>query len=460
MPRWRVLAVGIACVVVAVWAGIARATLVNVVANTFETIAGAPFSGEVGSFESTIPPNVGIPFSASINWGDGTAADAGTVAFLGPSQRNTFLYRILGSHTWASPGSYTLTVAVREANGPPGTGTGTVRVLAAPPPPQPPPPPPQPPPPPPSADLELTQTQTPKNPKPGDRLTYRLRVDNNGPDAATGVILTSGAPPGSVFISATVAETPTALARSVPGECTGTNPIVCDLGTLQPNGAALVTHVVRLTRPGVARNSATVEAQEADPTPDNHEQAQAVPVVVPPPQAGRTVNAARVSGQVFVRRPGTQQFVPLGALTQIPNGSLVDTRRGRVRLFIAGPGGVTQSAVFYDGLFTILQKRVVGAFAELRLQGGNFKGICAAKRFLAATKPKKPVRRLWGDGKGRFRTRGRYSSAAIRGTKWLTQDRCDGTLTRSVLGSVTVVDFRRKRRVILRPGQSYLAPAP
>jgi hypothetical protein len=173
------------------------------------------------------------------------------------------------------------------------------------------------------------------------------------------------------------------------------------------------------------------------------------------------VNAARVSGNVLVRRPGATQFVPLGGLTQIPTGSLVDTRRGRVRLFVAGRGGVIQSAVFWDGLFTILQQRVLGAFAELRLAGGNFRAPCKPLRTTQASrKPKKPVRRLWGDGKGRFRTRGRYSSAAVRGTRWLTVDRCDGTLTRVVRGSVSVVDFRRNRRVVVRAGQTYLAQGP
>jgi len=32
-------------------------------------------------------------------------------------------------------------------------------------------------------------------------------------------------------------------------------------------------------------------------------------------------------------------------------------------------------------------------------------------------------------GGGRFRTRGRYSSATVRGTDWTVTDRCDGTLT-------------------------------
>ena len=53
----------------------------------------------------------------------------------------------------------------------------------------------------------------------------------------------------------------------------------------------------------------------------------------------------------------------------------------------------------------------------------------------AAKKVKK--RRLWGDGKGKFRTKGKHSAATVVGTKWLVEDRCDSTLTRVVRGKVS-----------------------
>ena len=67
------------------------------------------------------------------------------------------------------------------------------------------------------------------------------------------------------------------------------------------------------------------------------------------------------------------------------------------------------------------------------------------------------VRQLWGNGKGRFRTRGRYAAATVRGTYWLTVDRCDGTLTQVRQGIVQVSDFRLKKQVTVRAGKSYLA---
>jgi hypothetical protein len=76
------------------------------------------------------------------------------------------------------------------------------------------------------------------------------------------------------------------------------------------------------------------------------------------------------------------------------------------------------------------------------------------------THRKKVVRRLWGNGTGSFRTSGRFSSATVRGTIWLTADRCDGTLTRVLRGRVAVRDVARKRTVLVGPGRSYLARAP
>jgi hypothetical protein len=61
---------------------------------------------------------------------------------------------------------------------------------------------------------------------------------------------------------------------------------------------------------------------------------------------------------------------------------------------------------------------------------------------------------------GRYRTRGRYSAATVRGTIWDTVDRCDGTLTKVTRGTVVVRDFRKRRNIVVRAGKSYLARAP
>ena len=72
---------------------------------------------------------------------------------------------------------------------------------------------------------------------------------------------------------------------------------------------------------------------------------------------------------------------------------------------------------------------------------------------------KKKTRKLWGEGKGNFRTDGKFSSATVRGTRWLVTDRCDGTLTRVTEGSVTRARLQKRKNVIVRAGKQYLARA-
>lgn len=176
------------------------------------------------------------------------------------------------------------------------------------------------------------------------------------------------------------------------------------------------------------------------------------PTPPPPPVAGRSVNVAVVSGTVRVRLRGTSRFVDLRQARQIPVGSELDTTRGRVRLTSAAAARRTQSGIFYDGRFVVGQRRTGTRLTELRLSGPLG---CPRTTSAAAQAPRK--RRLWGNAKGSFRTRGRYASAAVRGTVWLTEDTCRGTLLRVRTGRLEVLDLVRGRRILLGPGQSYLA---
>ena len=63
------------------------------------------------------------------------------------------------------------------------------------------------------------------------------------------------------------------------------------------------------------------------------------------------------------------------------------------------------------------------------------------------------------DNGGRFRTRGRYSAATVRGTIWDTSELCDGTLTVVHRGTVEVRDFAQRKTVSVRAGHSYFAQA-
>jgi len=177
----------------------------------------------------------------------------------------------------------------------------------------------------------------------------------------------------------------------------------------------------------------------------------------PVPVVGVSVNVAPVSGVVRVRLRGTNRFVSLARLRNVPVGSELDVTRGRVRLTSAAGNRRTQTSVFYAGRATVRQPRVRTPFTNLQLTGPL---SCPRRSSAAADAPKPPrTRRLWGNGKGRFRTLGRYAGATVRGTIWLTEDRCDGTLIRVQQGRVDVRDNVRNRTIRLRAGQSYFARA-
>jgi hypothetical protein len=69
------------------------------------------------------------------------------------------------------------------------------------------------------------------------------------------------------------------------------------------------------------------------------------------------------------------------------------------------------------------------------------------------------IQQLRANVQGRFRSRGRYSAATVRGTNYTVANRCDGTLTVVKPGTVVVTDFRRRRNIIVHAGKSYLARA-
>jgi len=94
-------------------------------------------------------------------------------------------------------------------------------------------------------------------------------------------------------------------------------------------------------------------------------------------------------------------------------------------------------------------------------KGGNFARCASGARSSSsgAHLSQRRIRRLRASGRGRFRTRGRYSAATVRGTDYTVTDRCDGTLTTVRRGVVLVRDFRLRRTIRVRAGRSYLARA-
>ena len=188
-----------------------------------------------------------------------------------------------------------------------------------------------------------------------------------------------------------------------------------------------------------------------------------------PPVAGDSFNAVPLVGEVRVRRPEDGALVPLQATASLPVGTRIDAREGAVALQTAPAEGVereTQFAAFEGATFEVTQsaggERVVG----IALTHGSFETCASGRssqgraRTASAKRKRRVVRRLFGSGKGRFRTKGRFAAATVRGTSWTVADTCDHTIARVHEGVVDVRNLVTERLVTLRAGDRYAVRAP
>jgi uncharacterized repeat protein (TIGR02543 family) len=197
--------------------------------------------------------------------------------------------------------------------------------------------------------------------------------------------------------------------------------------------------------------------------PDDHDQTfrGLMRIQLPPvPPPGK--ENVQPFGTVLINVNG--RFVPLTNFRQVVLGTELDTTKGRVRL--TSPDGST--GTFFEGRFKILRVfETVGgkktAFTLILLSAPLTE--CAKRTTSGATgnaqRPgKKVIRHVWGNTKGKFRTRGKYASATVRGTLWETLDYCDGTLVIVRSGRVDVFDVVKKVHHFITGGRSFFVPAP
>jgi hypothetical protein len=211
------------------------------------------------------------------------------------------------------------------------------------------------------------------------------------------------------------------------------------------------TYTVRAQQSDAEGNVGSASSTFSVPSPPIIE-----PPVVPPPVTGKAVNVQPVRGKVTIKVPGGRT-VPLVDAEQIPTGSVIDTRKGTVRLISTAAKGKVQNALFFQGLFKVTQTRGSRPMTVLRLTEKLARCKAGKGKGKAKTSAKRRKRRLWGNGSGSFRTSGRRSAATVSGTKWLVEDSCAGTLTRVARGKVKVRDYKKRKTVTVRAGHSYRA---
>jgi hypothetical protein len=147
------------------------------------------------------------------------------------------------------------------------------------------------------------------------------------------------------------------------------------------------------------------------------------------PVAGSRLTARVVAGKVRLRH-GTR-YTTLTGRQSVKIGSTLDARHGTVEL-TALVGKHKQTARFGAGIFRI-HEASSSAPVAIALAGAPFEPACRPGSH-------KVVRRLRATSeRGRWQTVARQSTAGVaKAANWVTQDRCDGTLTVVRTGTVTV----------------------
>jgi uncharacterized repeat protein (TIGR01451 family) len=270
------------------------------------------------------------------------------------------------------------------------------------------------------------------------------------------------------------------------------SPVAGATGNKYVPAAADGGHTLRatVTASNVAGGTAATSAKTAS--------VKSLQVSVAAPILGETTDLAPVSGTVLVKLPGSGTFAKLTSATDLPLGTTIDTTHGKVRLTVGLADGRTQAGEFYDGKFVLTQTS--SGRTVLTLAGGSYAGCPApdqtqatevgatggrgatgstgasgasgsaaataattteAARIAAAKTPTTVIRQLSGDAHGNFTTKGRYGSASVNGTIWLTQDRCDGTYVRVTKDkAIVTANAQPQTKHNIKQGHSILVPPP
>ncbi|HJQ51291.1 MAG TPA: DUF11 domain-containing protein [Gaiellaceae bacterium] len=215
----------------------------------FTAFAAEPFSGQVGTISGFSDFGDVCSDTITIDWGDGSAPTAAAISNCGPSQFIPLLNagEVDGAHTYAAPGSYTVTLDDQTANV---TATATATVGQR------------------TADLATT-LNAPTSARTGSQLIYAIQVGNAGPDPAHNVVMTDNLSYGTTYQAITASgwscSTPT------PGSRGGT--VICRVDPLASGGqvsSSIGVKVVAKAGQGNLNDSASVSSGTFDPDTANN----------------------------------------------------------------------------------------------------------------------------------------------------------------------------------------------
>jgi hypothetical protein len=264
----------------------------------------------------------------------------------------------------------------------------------------------------------------------------------------------------------------------------GSNEHAVTLPVQPPDGdnaitATLTTEAGQTTEFSACATYQPPPPPEPEPTPEQKKAPdQGTPPAIPPvtstvvPTNGETIVVKPEEGKVKIKLPGTNKYVPLEELKEIPVGAVIDATKGKVTLTSIDPDGTEQTASFFGGVFKVKQREGSGLVVLELLDTGFCPApgrpaaraatslFPGASTLLAARSGKATTGKLWGSGHGNFKTEGNQGSATVRGTIWLVEDRCNGTtFFKTRRGVVSVRDFVLHKTLSLPAGKSYVAGA-
>jgi len=198
--------------------------------------------------------------------------------------------------------------------------------------------------------------------------------------------------------------------------------------------------------------------------PSASSRAEALPVAAP--VLGQRETLARVAGSVLVRSKGAPSFTPLSGALSVPDGSEVDTTKGRVSVTVATPvAGQSATAFVYEGRFLIHQRALAPGATDLSLSqplacsaGKQLRASAVGATAHARKHRASKSRRIWvSEKEGEWGTTAGHVSTTVEGTRWLTSDTCARSTVKVAEGNVLVHDLITGRSVTVTAGHQYVA---